>query len=77
MLDRWSAPDMHAVSSVYREVKDREGRVTERIYRSMCECGWRSIEFHKATSDTCPVGEALQERARRLNRGDRVIWLHS
>lgn len=75
MLDRWTPEAMHVVVSKYREVKDREGRVIERIYRSFCRCGWRSIEFHKATEDICPVGEALLERARRLSRGDRVTWL--
>lgn len=74
MLDRWTPESMHVVVSKYREVKDRDGRVIERVYRSICLCGWRSIEYHKATDDVCPVGEALGERARRLSRGDRVTW---
>jgi hypothetical protein len=76
MLDRWTPPVMHSVSVVYREVKDREQRVIEKVFRSVCLCGWRSLEFHKPADDRCPVGEALLERERRKRKdGERVTWL--
>lgn len=76
MLDRWTPEIMHITSSVYREVKDREGRVVDRIYRSVCICGWRSLEWHKAATDQCPVGDALRERAKRVKKdGERLTWI--
>lgn len=75
MLDRWTPITTHTVTCVYREVKDREGRVVEKVYRSACSCGWRSIEFHKPILDPCPVYGALAERAHRLKRdGERIEW---
>ena len=75
MLDRWTSEIMHTMSSVYREVKDQEGRVVDRVYRTVCLCGWRSLEWHKAALDSCPVGDALRERAKRVRKdGERLIW---
>lgn len=75
MLDRWTPFESHQVICVYREVKDREGRVVEKVYRTTCACGWRSIEYHAPFCDPCPVGQALTERAFRLKRDfERVEW---
>ena len=72
MLDRWSTPEQHRVSTHVRERKTLDGGalVTERDYRSVCSCGWRSIEFIKPFADRCPVLDALQERQRRAATPD-------
>lgn len=75
MLDRWTPTESHVVIGVYRESKDQRGRVTEKTYRCVCSCGWRSIEYHEPTVEPCPVLGALVERARRLKRnGERIEW---
>ena len=74
-LDRWTPAEQHQVIGVYRETKDREGRVTDTIYRCVCSCGWRSREYHEATTEPCPVLGALVERAQRIKKdGERVEW---
>ena len=73
MLDRWTPAVMHTVAVHYREVVER-GVVVGRMYRAICRCGWRAIEYHAPTVERCPVGDALHERAKRLNRGERVVW---
>ena len=73
MLDRWSTPEQHHVSTFVRvrQLPDGKGGLTtERDYRSVCSCGWRSIEFIKPFADVCPVLSALQERMRRAARPD-------
>ena len=74
MLDRWSTPEQHRVRTFVRvrQLPDGHGNLTtERDYRSVCSCGWRSIEFIKPFADRCPVLDALNERARRAaTQGD-------
>ena len=78
MLDRWSDPSQHVVRSVYRDRRhaDAYGRIAvDRVYRSECACGWRSIEYHAATEDRCPVADALAERMARLRKpSERLEW---
>ena len=78
MLDRWSDPSQHVVSVVYRDRRVTVERQTflDRDYRSVCQCGWRSIETPTPSVDRCPVGEALAERLNRLKRpGERIEWM--
>ena len=77
MLDRWSTPEQHKVSTYYRErlIPDGAGGYDkERDYRSVCSCGWRSIEFIKPFADRCPVLDALQERIRRAAKLHEDDW---
>ena len=77
MLDRWSTPEQHKVSTHYRErlIPDGAGGYEkERDYRSVCSCGWRSIEFIKPFADICPVLTALQERQRRAAKLHEDEW---
>jgi hypothetical protein len=77
MLDRWSAPTAHAVSIVYRDRRVVLQRQTfmDRDYRAVCTCGWRSIETPTPVLERCPLGEALDDRMRRIKRpGERLEW---
>ena len=75
MLDRWTPAEAHHVIGVYRETKDREGRVIDTMYRCVCSCGWRSREYHQPLSEPCPVLGALVERAQRIKKdGERINW---
>ncbi len=75
MLDRWTPQDAHHVLGVYRELKDKEGRVIDTMYRVACSCGWRSREYHEKVVEPCPVLGALNERGNRLKRdGERLDW---
>lgn len=72
MLDRWTPPAMHMTTPMVRDVV-QHGQVVDRIYRSVCLCGWRSLEYHAPTVDRCPVGQALTEREQRRQK-DRLVW---
>jgi hypothetical protein len=78
MLDRWSTPEQHVVSVVYRDRKHPDGRggiVIDREYRSVCLCVCRSIETTTPSADCCPVADALADRLKRLCRaGERIEW---
>lgn len=77
MLDRWSAPAAHVVTLHSRERRVTLQRQTfvDVEFRSICVCGWRSIETMSPTVERCPVGDALDDRARRMKRpGERVEW---
>ena len=79
MLDRWSDPSQHVVSVVYRDRKVTIERQTfiDRDYRSLCQCGWRSIETPAAPSkpEPCPVAVALAERVARYRKpSERLEW---
>lgn len=71
MLDRWSTPQQHRVSTEVRERTLPDGKggfTTERDYRSACTCGWRSLEFVRPMIDQCPVLAALQTRIKGIER---------
>lgn len=70
MLDHWSASTMHTVGVVYMELLSQARR-----YRTVCSCGWRSIEGNTPELFDCPVKAALDERARRQKRTEHVSWL--
>ena len=80
MLDRWTTPEQHIMTTVYRDRRVPNGRggwTVDRDYREVCTCGYRSIEFVAPVHHACcPVLEALQDRARRLKRiNERIDWL--
>lgn len=60
MLDLWSSPVAHLVAVYYRELESKARR-----YRTVCTCGWRSIEDNTPELTDCPVKAALDERTRR------------
>lgn len=81
MLDRWSAPASHLVKVMYRELETKARR-----YRTVCACGWRSVEENDPVLSDCPVKAALDERTRRLPKVtntdhgrpravEHVVWL--
>ncbi len=73
MLDRWTPREAHHVMGVYRETK-QHGCVVDTVYRVICSCGWRSLEYHEPFTEPCPVLGALTERAKRMNKGERTEW---
>jgi hypothetical protein len=79
MLDRWSTPEGHVVRVVYwdRRLAIGNGRfTTERVFRSACRCGWRSIEtLSPQFVDSCPVFWALDDRHKRIRKDtERIEW---
>lgn len=78
MLDNWTPETKHTIRVVYRERRMlfQQRNLIDVDYRSVCTCGWRSIETPSPQIDRCPVGDALADRAKRVKKiTERVEWM--